>query len=61
MMKIRKTYESPAFEVLSLGCSHSVLTGSLTDHPITVGNVTVEAYSAGFDDSGNDFKDISFD
>ena len=58
---VKKVYESPAVEVLNLGCSHSVLTGSLTNAPIRVGTVTVDSYHAGFDDGVNDFKDISFD
>jgi len=57
----KRLYNRLSTELLRVETSGSILTGSLTTVPIQVGAVTVENYEAGFNESGNDFKEISFD
>lgn len=59
-MEMKKSYQSPTVTVKVLETSGAILTGSVTSCAIKVQNVTVEEYSAGFNEAGNDFKDISF-
>lgn len=57
----KKLYQSPTTSITSLASSSMmILTGSVTSCAIQVNNVTVEDYTPGFSDGGNDFKDISF-
>lgn len=42
-------------------CAGTVLTGSKTAASITINEVTVEDYEAGFSIEGNDFANITFD
>lgn len=57
---------SRSYNTLSMTRTHvevtgGILVGSLTTTPIKVGSVTVKEYEAGFNEAGNDFKEISFD
>lgn len=56
----KSVYVSPSVETMMLKVSHMILTGSVTDHPVQVNSVTVEAYAkdTGFGTDGT--WDISF-
>lgn len=57
----KKKYISMSIVNLRMEGTGAIMTGSITNVPIEVGNVAVDNYEQGFDISGNDFKDISFD
>lgn len=57
----KRSYTALTTEILRVESSAGFLTGSLTAVPIEIGTVKVENFEAGFNEGGNDFKDISFD
>lgn len=58
----RKKYISATVSYVTVESGTPILTGSVTKTPLKLGNVTVEPYQSGFEDSaGNDFATISFD
>lgn len=56
-----RAYLPMEFRSVEALCAGTVLTGSQTAVSITINEVTVEDYEAGFDIDGNDFAEISFD
>ena len=56
-----RAYLPMEFRSVAVLCAGTVLTGSKTAVSITINEVTVEDYEAGFNIDGNDFVDISFD
>jgi len=59
---MRKKYHIATIQCCSLEQGRTILTGSKTDTPITLGEITVEEYAPGFEDAdGNDFATVSFD
>ena len=59
--KVKKSYLKPFVSCLDAEIESGFLAASLTEVPITVDKVSVEDYTAGFNEGGNDFKEISFD
>lgn len=62
---VKRAYTKLAVSELCVDIEGSILRSSVTTVtkvPITIPeeNVSVEEYQPGFEDSGNDFKDISF-
>ncbi|MCQ2130026.1 MAG: hypothetical protein MJY94_01375 [Bacteroidales bacterium] len=58
----KSVYISPSVETITLKVSHMILANSVTDHPVTVSNVTVEEYTidSSFGSNGDGIWDISF-
>lgn len=61
MGEYKKNYVCLVMTPVGLEPHSALLTGSYTNVSIAINKVEVEEYEAGFNDSGNDFKKISFD
>lgn len=58
---MKRTYSGLEFSLVLACTSSPILVGSKTSVSIQVNSVDVEPYSAGFDEGGNDFKEITFE
>ncbi len=54
-------YNRPGMSYLDVKVGSQILSGSNNDAKVDASVVTVANYSAGFEEEGNDFKEISFD
>lgn len=59
---MQRKYYPLTIQCCSLESKGTILTGSKTNTPITLKQVTVEEFAPGFEDAdGNDFATVSFD
>ncbi|MCQ2143160.1 MAG: helix-turn-helix domain containing protein [Bacteroidales bacterium] len=60
-MKMKRTYAGLNSVETMVEPESEMLASSVTDVPLEVNDVTVENFTSGFDNDGNDFETISFD
>ena len=58
---MKSNYTTPETSIYDTELRMSFLTGSVTNKAMTINRVEVHDFDNGFDEGGNDFKDISFD